>query len=279
MLDQEMTKKIENFVYSQPRSVQEIAQHVDKNWRTVDRYVQEIEKGFGTISTKVFRGGTRGALKVVYWAAIEKASSSVFQKELETEILKGKDKRDFSAFDIFQHVPDKKKRAIIEKEINEDSTNLKELRDLLAKAKKQVIFLSGNLSFINLGKKRFDMLKIIEELIERDVEVKIISRVDLAGRENIEKVLSLNFKHGKELIEIRHREQPIRGVIIDDDVLRLKEVKEPTGKIKELDKKLFIFYTIKDKEWVSWIKKIFWNMFSGSVGSKKRLEEIEKLKN
>jgi len=50
------------------------------------------------------------------------------------------------------------------------------------------------------------------------------------------------------------------------------------GKIHELDKKLFIFYTIKDKEWVEWLSKIFWNMFSSSVDSSKRLEEIQKLK-
>ena len=72
MLSSEVIKKIEDFVYEKPRSIQEIAEYIKKNWRTADRYIQEIEKNFGTISTKVFREGTRGALKIVYWSAVEK---------------------------------------------------------------------------------------------------------------------------------------------------------------------------------------------------------------
>ena len=89
----------------------------------------------------------------------------------------------------------------------------------------------------------------------------------------------MNFKYGKELIEVRHREHPIRANIIDNKIFRIKEIKEPTGKINELDKKIFIFYTIKDKEWTEWISRIFWKMFSSSVSSKKRLEELARIKN
>ena len=49
--------KIEEFVYSKPRSIQEISNFLEKNWRTADRYIEEIEKNFGTISTRVFKGG------------------------------------------------------------------------------------------------------------------------------------------------------------------------------------------------------------------------------
>ncbi|MEK6845578.1 MAG: hypothetical protein AABY26_02370, partial [Nanoarchaeota archaeon] len=66
MLDSAITKKIEEVVYAKPRSIQEIAQLLNKNWRTADRYIEEIEKNFGTISTRTFRGGTRGALKIVF---------------------------------------------------------------------------------------------------------------------------------------------------------------------------------------------------------------------
>ena len=75
MLNNELIKKIEDFVYSKPRSVQEIASYIGKNWRTADRYISEIEKNYGTIATRVFREGTRGALKIVYWASVEKISS------------------------------------------------------------------------------------------------------------------------------------------------------------------------------------------------------------
>jgi len=100
MLDNNTIKKIESFVYSKPRSVQEIAQHIDKNWRTADRYIEEIETNFGTISTRVFRGGTQGALKIVFWASVEKISSSVFQEKLEQQIYLAHRKEEFSAFDF-----------------------------------------------------------------------------------------------------------------------------------------------------------------------------------
>jgi hypothetical protein len=277
MLKQEFVRKIEDYVHAQPRSVQEIASHIKKNWRTADRYVQDIESELGTISTKVFRGGTRGALKIVYWTEIEKVSRSVFQQQMEREIMSAKGKEGFSAFDIFQHVNDKNKRAIVEKAIDEDSTNLEELKDLLLSARKEVILFSGNLSFLNLKNKKFNMEKIFEELIERKIQIKIICRVDLTGKVNYERALALNFKKGREAIEIRHRVQPLRAILVDKKIVRLKEVKEPTGRINELDKKVFIFYTIKDKEWGQWLSKIFWKMFSSSVGVEKRLKEIEKL--
>ena len=278
MLNQEVIKKIEDFVYSKPRSIQEVAHHISKNWRTADRYVLDIEKNFGTITTRTFREGTRGALKIVFWASIEKASSSVFQKILEEQILSARRKEDFSAFDIFQHVIDKNKKASIEKANNEEGTDLKELANLLKQTKKQLLLLSGNLSFINLKDKNVDMFKILEDLVKRGVSIKILCRVDIIGRENIEKVLSLNFKYGKEMIEIRHKDHPIRAFVIDNNVIRIKEIKEPTGRIHELDKKIFIFYTIKDKDWTEWLCRIFWKMFTSSIGSEKRLEQMDKLK-
>src|SRR3989344_2357512 len=108
-MDSTIVKKIEDFVYSKPRAIQEIAQHIGKNWRTADRYVSYIEKEFGTLAVRVFREGTRGALKIVYSASIEKASSSIFQEKLEEEITNARWKEDFSAFDIFQYVQNNKK--------------------------------------------------------------------------------------------------------------------------------------------------------------------------
>ena len=122
------------------------------------------------------------------------------------------------------------------------------------------------------------MMKIFEEFVKRGIIIKILCRVDLAGRENIERVLSLNFKHGKEMIEIRHHEHPLRAFVIDNKVIRIKEIKEPTGKINELDKKIFIFYTIKDREWAEWLSKIFWKMFSSSIDANKRMTEMRKIK-
>ena len=121
------------------------------------------------------------------------------------------------------------------------------------------------------------MMKILEELVKKDIRIKIICRIDIIGIENLEKILSLNFKNGKENIEIRHREQPVRAFVIDNKIIRLKEIKEPTGKMGELNKRIFIFYTIKDKEWAEWLSKIFFKMFSQSIDAKKRLEELRKM--
>jgi len=276
MLSNEEIKKIENFVAEKPRSMSEIAELMDISWRTADRYIEQIKTDLGTLQTTVFREGTRGALKIVFLAGVEKISHSVFQQELEKEIINGRRKEDFSAFDIYQYISDKNKNAVIERTAEEEDTNLKEFGNIHMLAKKQLLLFSGNLSFVNL--KKINMMKILEDLIKRGVKIKILCRADLAGKENIAKVLSLNFKYGKEMIEIKHKDQPIRGIIVDNQLFRMKEIKEPTGKIKELDKKVFIFYTIKDKEWTEWLSRIFWKMFSQSIDANKRLEELNKLK-
>ncbi len=279
MLNSEIIKQIENFVYSKPRSIQEIAQYIHKNWRTADRYISEIEKEFGTLSTRVFREGTRGALKIVYWSSVEKASSNTFQERLEQEIIQGRGKEDFSAFDIFQYISSNKKEAYIREGKNESSLgSLYKFKDLLLETKKRILFFSGNLSFINYIDGKIDIFEVIENLVKKGISIKVVCRVDIAGRENIERLLSLNNKYGKELIEIRHREQPLRVTVIDNKLFNLKEIKEPTLRIKELNKKTYIFYTIKDKEWTEWITKIFWKMFSSSISAEKRIQEMNKLK-
>lgn len=279
MLDNHTIHKIEKFISTEPRSINEIAEFLQKNWRTIDRYIKQIEEESGSIKTKTFRGGTRGALKIAYLETPEKISGTKFQEELEKQILRWKRKEDFSAFEIYEHIPENKKHVIVENEINEESTNLQELQKILEKTKKELKLFSGNLSWINLKKGKIDLFNILEKLVKNNVRIKILCRVDLDGIENIKKVLQLNYKYGKELIEIRHREHPLRAFIIDNKILRLKEIKEPTGKIKELDKKKFIFYTITDSEWAEWISKIFTKMFNTSVGSQTRISELNKLIN
>ncbi len=278
MLTAELIKKIEDFVYMKPRAIQEIAQYIGKNWRTADRYISEIEKEFGTIATRTFRGGTKGALKIVYWASIEKASHSVFQEVFEKQIFNTGRKEDFSAFDIYQHVDPKLKLARVEYGENENDTDIGELGDLLLNTKETLLIFSGNLSFINLKKDNIFIFSILEALIKKGVIIKIVCRVDITGRENFERLLSLNFKYGKESVEIRHCQQPLRAIIFDNKLFRIKELSEPTGKINELNKKVFIYYTIKDKEWIDWLKRIFWKMFSFSISANKRLEELNRLK-
>jgi len=277
MLDQQIIDKIEKFVYNKPRSVFEIAQFLGKNWRTADRYINEIEKEFGTISTRVFRQGTRGALKIVFWSSMEKASSSTFQQQLEKEIIRAKRKEDFSAFDIYQYIQEKSKNVKVKLSSNEEKIAVENLAEPYLSAKKQLFIFSGNLSFINFSDGKIDMFSILDDLVKKGVSIKILCRVDIAGKKNIEKMLSLNFKHGKESVEIRHKEHPLRATVFDNSFFHIKEIKEPTGKIHELDKKIFIFYTIKDKEWTEWMSRIFWKLFSSSIDANKRIKELNNL--
>lgn len=279
MLKNDEIKKIEDFIRTKPRSVQEIAEHIHKNWRTADRYIEEIKKNFGTLETRVFRERTRGALKIVYWASVENISNTVFQEQLETTIMTFHKKEDFRPFDIFQFVADKDKFVWLKKGKDEsDAGRLNEFKEMLMGAKKQVLFFSGNLSFVNFDDKKIKLFDVLEALIKKGISIKVICRVDFTAKENVEKLLSLNFKYGKELVEIHSREQPLRATIIDNELINLKEIEEPTGRKNELTEKTFIFYTIKNKEWTEWLSRIFWKMFSSSIDSKKRLEEMRKIR-
>ena len=277
MLNGETIKKIEGFVYSKPRSMQEIANLLEKNWRTVDKYVDEIKKNFGTIDTRTFRGGTRGALKIIYWSSIEKVSNSVFQEKIEKDILNGKNKQDFSPFDMFQYINNRNKKAILEKNERDTNKNMEEYFKLIKETKNQLLIFSGNLSFINFKVKGFDILDAFEDLVKKKISIKIICRVDIVGKKNVEKVLSLNFKHGTNLIEIHHREQPLRGAVLDSKLIRLTEIKFPTEKMNELENEIAITYILNDKEWAKWLSQIFWKMFSSSIGANKRIEELSKI--
>ena len=276
MLDKTIIQQIEDLVYSKPRTIQEIAKQINKNWRTADRYVEDIGKEFGTLATRTFREGTRGALKIAYWASIEKAQSNIFQKKLENEIELFKRKEDFSSFDIYQHIPDKNKSMTLSKAEDESKTDLNELKNFFLKTKNQLLIFSGNLSFVNLKNENCEIFKAIEELVKNKISIKIVCRVDYISYKTIEKILSLNYKYGGEYIQIHHSEQPVRGMIRDNKEIRLKEIKEPTGKIDELNKKVYIYYKMNDSEWASWLSKVFWKNFSNSIDAKKRMEDLEK---
>jgi hypothetical protein len=279
MLDTAMIRKIEEFVYAKPRTVDEIAKLIDKNWRTADRYVQEIEEEHGTISTRVFREGTRGALKLVFGINTERISNTVFQQALEEDIFRGKMREDFTALDIFQYVPESEKGMSVWHGKGEQYLgSLERLGAMLLKAENQMLLFSGNLSFAFYKDKKIDIFNVFEELVKRGVSIKVVCRVDPTGEENIRKLLALNYKYGKELIEIRHREQPLRLTIIDKKLFNMKDVFRPTGRDYELKINTFGFYTVYNQEWLEWITKIFWKMFSHSIDAQKRLEQWGKLK-
>lgn len=280
VLEQATLKKICDFVKIKPRAMQEIAELIKKNWRTAERYTEKIEQETGCISTRVFREGTRGALKVVYWNFTEDIHSTSFQQEITESIMQGKRKGDFSPFDIYQYVDEKKKRAQIE-----DISNMSLYKSLpektdfegvLRQATKQILIFSGNLSWINSTQGKTKILDVLKELVKRNVSIKIIARVSMVGVENAKKLLAINKEPGRDMIEIRHRYQPLRAMIIDNKLVELREKKYPEYYASgELNKKIEVFYDIYDKDWIEWLQKVFWRMFSTAMPAEKRIKEID----
>ncbi len=274
MLDSKTIKKINDFVYARPRSINEIAAILEKNWRTADSYVEKISKELGTLSTRTFRGGTRGALKIVYWNNVEKIHSSEFQERLFKRIEAAKGKEDFSPFDIYQYVPDNKRYAFLEEQTENKITKKQNLVNLLRGAEKQILIFSGNLSWVTSKQDKDKILDILEEAAERNVSIKVLCKVDVESINNIKKMLEINYKIKKELIEIRHAEQPFRAFLIDEKIARFKEVKQYENEKKG---NMHIFYEITDEEWLIWIQKIFWNIFRTSIKAEKRIKDIESI--
>ena len=184
------------------------------------------------------------------------------------------------AFWFQKRKSDKKKSVKIETEKSEEKAAFSNISILIEKVEKQLLIFSRNLSFINFEDKKTKkkIIDILDELVVKGISIKVICRVDIAGRKNVESLLSLNIKHGKQAIEIHHKAHPLRATIVDKQFFDIKEIKEPTGNIHELDKKIFIFYNISDRDWVEWFSKIFWKMFSSSIDAKVRLEQMQNLK-
>jgi len=278
VLNKEIEKKITEFVYLKPRTVQEIAFLIQKNWRTADSYVEKIGTETGLIGSRTFRGGTRGALKVVFWNNIEKIHSGQFQERLLKQIESARSKDDFSPMDIFQYVPENKKRAFSEIVECESISKVQNLVGLFSKAEDQILYFAGNMSFLEMSEKKKSILDIIEEAAKRGVSIKVLARVDITALDNFKRMMEINHKIGREAIEIRHATQPLRGFVIDGKEIRLKEEKNPLNyKKSELKQKTRIFYEIYDEEWVEWMQKVFWNIFRTSIDARQRVKDIEKI--
>ena len=256
VLSKEMERKILIFVQEQPRTIQEIALLLDKNWRTADSYVHKIMQETGLLGVKTFREGTRGALKIVFWNALGQSQSS-YQERLSKKILFEYRKEGFSAFDIFQFV-EQGQAHVMKKSFS-------------LHANKQMFIFSGNGSWITQKE-----IKQIEELAKSGVSCKILLRVDVTSQEIVKQLLLINERVGEDLIMIRHCEHPLRGVICDNRV-ELKETLSPTdSRYRELKKPVTILYTFSGM-WCSWLEKVFWKLWETSIDAKTRLQAIEKI--
>ena len=278
VLESATTKQIIDFVKRKPCTVDEISKVIHKNWRTADRYVERIAAETGELAVRTFRGGTRGALKIVYHVSAERIASTEFQERILQRILNGRRKEDFAPFDIYQYVEPKLRGAFMEVQDDENAHVDQGLTPLLRGAQHQVLIFSGNLSWANVKEGKTQMLDVLAELAKAGVHIKIVSRVDIATLRNLAKVRQINERFGREVIEIRHSEQPLRCVIVDDKVARFKELLDVTRfKAGELDKHTYVFYEIHDREWVEWLSRVFYVLFRAGIPASRRLEGLNSI--
>jgi len=269
-LQKEIKDTILQAIQQKPRTVQEIAQVIAKNWRTADRYVEIIAEETGLIATRVFREGSRGSLKVVYWNALEKAKGSAYQERLLQKIMQGKRKEDFSPLDIYQFVEQTKRQAFLEKAEFSTHPEIK-FDTLMSRAQQQVLFFSGNLSWVELGQ---NVHKVLVDLAKRKIKIKVLTRVDITSHQKTQELLSFNQQVGWDAVEIRHCEQPLRAIIIDDAFASIKETMNPLY-CRELKEKMFMFYLLQDQEWVHWLQKLFWHLWGQSIDAGERIKTLD----
>ena len=226
VLNQKDIKKITQFVKKEPRTIQDVAKHIGKTWVTADAYVQKIQQQTGLLQTKIFRAGTQGAIKLVYWNYGDAVEYDEIKKRLYELIRVGKNKFDFDPLDIYQYVRPKEKRATIDaSDMTAHRRAQQDFFNYLKQTKQELLYFSGNLSWVTLKDDRTSLLQILEDLLQRGVSIRILSRVDFASIENINQLSNLMQRYPQQ-IEIRHVIQPLRGWISDGQGARLKDVKE-----------------------------------------------------
>ncbi len=167
---------------------------------------------------------------------------------------------------IYQFADPKKRFASISK----DKTRA-EFRTLLENATQQVLFFSGNLSWLNEDKK---IMPIIDKLLKKGVKLKILTRIDITSAEIANKLLKNNGTYGDDVVCIRHCEQPLRGAIIDDTAISIKEVYSPERQ-SEIKEQTTIYYEISDSIWVSWLQKVFWYLWEPSIDAQTRIDAMK----
>ena len=274
-LNAEIRQTILSFVRKEPRTIQDIALYIKKSWVTADRYVEKIIEETGLIQLKIFRGGTRGALKIVYWNYEESASVSELHEELYDRIKVGRAKTDFDPLSIFEHIPQEKKRAQSELITDTRVQHMLGLSAALKQTSESLLFFSGNLSWLQLKEGKTSLLSVVEELLARGVHIKIICRVDIGTRRNLEKLKPLLNTYG-HLLELRHKSQPLRGFIRDGNFVRLKEEKKVSDyKESELHGDVRIIYEFWDDAWTQWLTQVFWNVYRKASNMESRMKELE----
>lgn len=279
-MDGEIRNKILDLVHSRPRAMSEIADAIKKNWRTADKYISQLCSE-DLIKVHVFRKGSQGALKVVYWPVSITSGPSGVKNFLLQRILNGVKKDDFSALDIVQNVSETKRKVeYYNKENYGGEKNVKNFLKTLKQAEARILFFSGNLSFMNLGGEYDLILNTLEKRLEEGVDIFILTRVDVSNLKIINDLLQFNNKNYQGKIEIRYAYQPLRCTVTDEKEFYLKENFQGSNFNEDdtlINEGTYI-YTIKDLNWITWIIGVFWEIWRGSISAEKRIQVLKDIK-
>jgi hypothetical protein len=259
VLNDKEEKQIIDFVKKEPRTIQDVARYIGKSWVTCDTYVNKIKDETGQIDVKVFREGTQGALKIVFYNYSDSIIADTVQERLFNQIKNGRFKEDFDFMDVYQYISEREKTKTIVEDEKQNKKMEERLGQIIKNTEKQLFCFSGNLSFIN--SKNYDGVKLYERLLENGANIKILCRMNEASLHNVAKVQYLLDKYPNNF-EIRHCYHPLRGVISDDKIARFKnEVFSKNYKENELLEDVKTYYEISNKDWLKWLEKVFWNLF------------------
>ncbi|MGB9635288.1 MAG: hypothetical protein ACP5KJ_03685 [Candidatus Micrarchaeia archaeon] len=269
MLSASKIEQIKQILSQRPHSVAEIANSLGVSWKTADKYLDELCKTDGAISTHVFKNGLRGGLKIAFLNASAKDSGKLM-KFLRRRIMNAREKTDFSPFEIYQYVDEKMKKAFWEAEETAFLEHGSEdINNLLLITRERYLSFSGDFSWIQHRQGGKHVLKTIQMLAEKGIRIQMLGRIDMKSIKGVEQLFSINERLGMDAIDIRHIEQPLRGAIVDDQQVRLVEA------LKSLEKT--IYYEIRDPVWIKFVKDIFFEFYAVSVPAMKRAEELRKL--
>jgi DNA-binding Lrp family transcriptional regulator len=275
VLDKETTEKLYDFLKDEPKTVQEISHLLGKSWLTAQRYVEKLLDE-GVIGSRTFRGGTRGALKIVFLRP-KLQSLNATQEYIHARILSGSQKSHMSPSEIFQFAKQKEAFSVPAIDSKQNFVNMK--KHFLS-AQNEVLSFSGNLSFLNISHNGESILDVFKTLAQRGVTIKVLCRVEVAGLENIQKLLAINKQIGKTMIFIRHAYCPLRADIIDGRMISCAETLEKSGfREKELAQNMTIIYKIYDSDWVTFLNKIFWEYYSGAIDAQDRITLFSQIVN
>ncbi|MBW2970760.1 hypothetical protein KY320_01215 [Candidatus Woesearchaeota archaeon] len=278
-LNDEDIAKIIKAVKKEPLTVQAVSQIIGKSWVTTDKYLDYIKDKTGLINIKTFRKGTQAALKIVYYETREAKLGDDIKDNLMQKIQHLTHKNQFDFMDAFQFVDSSKKKSSFEHYSSKASITDQRLFELLDKVQRSLFVFSGNLSFLSLQHNNRSVANVLEELVEKKVFVKILMRVTVSSLSNIKKIEHLLIEH-PEFIEIRHRWQPLRGFLMDDNIARFKNEEHLQDyRQGELASNARIFYEVYDKQWITWLERVFWSMYNTSITYNRRIKEIENLIN